>query len=195
MMVLEKMSAIIAGSMLVGVGINFFLIPYHLLDGGMIGIGLIIHYYLGLPTGLGVILSSIPLYIYAWYYEKKLFLNSLHGLLFSSLCIDIFSEAVIGWNLPIFVSAIIGGGLIGLGIGLMLRYGTSTGGTDMLAQIITRKSGFNVGVLIFFIDGCVLLFGLSVVGLSVFLYSFLTILMVALLTSVTVMRTDGIGGI
>ncbi|KQU25966.1 YitT family protein [Peribacillus butanolivorans] len=186
---IEKMAAIIAGSMLVGVGINFFLIPYHLLDGGMIGIGLIFHYYIGLPTGLGVILSSIPLYIYAWYFEKKLFVNSLHGLLFSSLCIDIFSEAVIEWNLPVYVSAIIGGGLIGLGIGLMLRYGTSTGGTDMLAQILSRKSGLNVGLLIFFIDGCVLLFGLSVVGISIFIYSFLTIIAVALLTSVTVMRT------
>lgn len=189
MMIMEKMAAIIAGSLLVGVGINFFLIPYHLLDGGMIGIGLIIHYFLGLPTGLGVILSSIPLYIYAWYYEKKLFLNSLHGLLFSSLCIDIFSEAVIDWNLPIYISAIIGGGLIGLGVGLMLRYGTSTGGTDMLAQIISRKSGLNAGVLIFFIDGCVLLFGLSVVDWAVFFYSFLTIIAVATLTSVTVMRT------
>ncbi|WP_407407552.1 YitT family protein [Peribacillus sp.] len=189
MMIIEKMAAILAGSLLVGVGINFFLIPYHLLDGGMIGIGLIIHYFLGLPTGLGVILSSIPLYIYAWYYEKKLFLNSLHGLLFSSLCIDIFSEAVIDWNLPIYISAIIGGGLIGLGIGLMLRYGTSTGGTDMLAQIISRKSGLNAGMLIFFIDGCVLIVGLSVVDLTVFFYSFLTIIAVAMLTSVTVMRT------
>ncbi|MFJ7638958.1 YitT family protein [Peribacillus sp. NPDC097206] len=189
MMIIEKMAAIMAGSLLVGVGINFFLIPYHLLDGGMIGIGLIIHYFLGLPTGLGVILSSIPLYIYAWYYEKKLFLNSLHGLLFSSLCIDIFSEAVIDWNLPIYISAIIGGGLIGLGIGLMLRYGTSTGGTDMLAQIISRKSGLNAGMLIFFIDGCVLIVGLSVVDLTVFFYSFLTIIAVAMLTSVTVMRT------
>ncbi len=188
-MIIEKMAAILAGSLLVGVGINFFLIPYHLLDGGMIGIGLIIHYFLGLPTGLGVILSSIPLYIYAWYYEKKLFLNSLHGLLFSSLCIDIFSEAVIDWNLPIYISAIIGGGLIGLGIGLMLRYGTSTGGTDMLAQIISRKSGLNAGMLIFFIDGCVLIVGLSVVDLTVFFYSFLTIIAVAMLTSVTVMRT------
>ncbi|MGE7780834.1 YitT family protein [Peribacillus sp. NPDC097264] len=189
MMIIEKMAAIMAGSLLVGVGINFFLIPYHLLDGGMIGIGLIIHYFLGLPTGLGVILSSVPLYIYAWYYEKKLFLNSLHGLLFSSLCIDIFSEAVIDWNLPIYISAIIGGGLIGLGIGLMLRYGTSTGGTDMLAQIISRKSGLNAGMLIFFIDGCVLIVGLSVVDLTVFFYSFLTIIAVAMLTSVTVMRT------
>jgi uncharacterized membrane-anchored protein YitT (DUF2179 family) len=188
MTIMEKMAAIIAGSMLVGVGINFFLIPHHLLDGGMIGIGLIIHYYLGIPTGLGVILSSIPLYIYAWFFEKKLFLNSFHGLLFSSLCIDIFSESVIGWNLPVYVSAIIGGGLIGLGIGLMLRYGTSTGGTDMLAQILSRKSRINVGFLIFFIDGCVLLFGLGVVGVSVFFYSFLTIVAVALLTSVTVMR-------
>ncbi|MGE7604135.1 YitT family protein [Peribacillus sp. NPDC097675] len=189
MIIMEKMAAIMAGSLLVGVGINFFLIPYHLLDGGMIGIGLIIHYFLGLPTGLGVILSSIPLYIYAWYYEKKLFLNSLHGLLFSSLCIDIFSEAVIEWNIPIFISAIIGGGLIGLGVGLMLRYGTSTGGTDMLAQIISSKSGLNAGVLIFFIDGCVLLVGLSVVDWAIFFYSFLTITAVAMLTSVTVMRT------
>ncbi|MCK1993037.1 YitT family protein [Peribacillus muralis] len=189
MIIMERVAAVLAGSMLVGVGINFFLIPYQLMDGGMIGIGLIFHYYIGLPTGLGIILSSIPLYLYAWHFEKKLFLNSLHGLLFSSLCIDIFSDAITGWNLPIYVSAVIGGALIGLGIGLMLRYGTSTGGTDMLAQIISRKSGINVGLLIFFIDGCVLLFGLSVVDTSVFFYSFLTIITVAMLTSVTVMRT------
>lgn len=189
MAILEKMAAILAGSMLVGVGINFFLTPFHLLDGGMIGIGLIFHYYMGIPTGLAIILSSIPLYIYAWYHEKNLFFNSLHGLLFSSLCIDIFSDATVGWNLPISISALIGGGLIGLGIGLMLRYGTSTGGTDMIAQIISRKREINIGLLIFSIDGCVLLMGLKVIGIPIFFYSFLTIISVALLTSVTMMRT------
>lgn len=82
MKIIEKMAAIIAGSMLVGVGINFFLIPYHLLDGGMIGIGLIFHYYIGLPTGLGVILSSIPLYIYAWYFEKNYLLTACMAYFF-----------------------------------------------------------------------------------------------------------------
>ena len=46
------MSAILIGSLLLGIGINGFLVPHHLLDGGITGLALIIHYYFGFPTGL-----------------------------------------------------------------------------------------------------------------------------------------------
>ena len=81
----EKAMAIFFGSLLLGIGINGFLVPHHLLDGGIIGIGLIIHYYYGWPTGLTMIILSIPLYCLAWFYDRQFFYNSLHGLIFSSL--------------------------------------------------------------------------------------------------------------
>ncbi|WP_409304489.1 YitT family protein [Peribacillus sp. SCS-155] len=189
---LEKIAAILVGSLLLGIGVNFFLAPYRLMDGGLVGLGLLIHYHFGFPVGLSMICISIPLYIYAWNYGKSLFFHSLHGLLISSFCIDLFSEFKVYWELPIYISAIIGGILIGLGVGLMLRYETSTGGTDMLAQILAERTAINVGVLIFIIDGCIIISGLKIVGLNIFLYSCLTILTVGIFTSITVMKNGNV---
>ncbi|WP_353618689.1 YitT family protein [Bacillus sp. ISL-37] len=166
------------------------MVPHHLLDGGMIGIGLIIHYFYGWPTGLTMIFLSIPLYVLAWILERKYFFHSLHGLLVSSLFIDLFAPVEQGLQLGIFSSAIIGGLLVGCGIGLMLRYETSTGGTDLLAQLIHKFSSLNVGILIFLIDGLVVLSGLKVIGMEKFIYSLLTITCVGLMTSLCVIKRE-----
>ncbi|WP_370873481.1 YitT family protein [Peribacillus cavernae] len=173
------------GSLSVGIGVNFFLAPYHLLDGGLIGIALLMHYHFGSPIGLMIIIISIPLYIYVWSFERMYFVRSVHGLLFSSLCIDLFSNVETDWKLPVLVSAILGGIIIGLGVGLMLRYETSTGGTDLLAQIISSKTAINVGILILVIDGSIILSGIGIVGVRAFFYSSLTIMIVGILTSLT----------
>nr|WP_285289092.1 YitT family protein [Bacillus sp. ISL-47] len=182
------MIAILLGSFLLGIGINGFLVPHHLLDGGIIGIGLILHYYYELPTGLSMIVLSIPLYVLAWFYEKKYFYYSLHGLLISSLTIDLLSYLRGRFDLAVLPSAIIGGCLVGFGIGLMLRYETSTGGTDLLAQLMTKLIPINIGALIFAIDGLVILSGLKIVGMEKFLYSFITIMFVGAMTSLTVIK-------
>jgi uncharacterized membrane-anchored protein YitT (DUF2179 family) len=185
-----KILAVLVGSMLLGIGVNGFLVPHHLLDGGMIGIGLIMHYFYGWPTGLTMIFLSIPLYVLAWILERKYFFHSLHGLLVSSLFIDLFAPVEQGLQLGIFSSAIIGGLLVGCGIGLMLRYETSTGGTDLLAQLIHKFSSLNVGILIFLIDGLVVLSGLKVIGMEKFIYSLLTITCVGLMTSLCVIKRE-----
>ncbi|WP_404358138.1 YitT family protein [Cytobacillus firmus] len=184
----EKLLVTLIGSLLLGIGINGFLVPHHLLDGGIIGIGLILHYYYEFPTGLSMIVLSIPLYVLAWFYEKKYFFYSLHGLLISSFIIDLLSEIRGNFELSILPSSILGGCLVGLGIGLMLRYETSTGGTDLLAQLMTKLLPINIGALIFAIDGLVILSGLKIVGIEKFLYSFITILFVGAMTSLTVIK-------
>lgn len=186
----EKAMAIFFGSLLLGIGINGFLVPHHLLDGGIIGIGLIIHYYYGWPTGLSMILLSIPLYLLAWFYDRQFFYNSLHGLIVSSLFIDILKMFDDEFQLSIGLSSIVGGVLVGCGIGLMLRYKTSTGGTDLLAQLLGKIIPFNVGVLIFFIDGIVVISGIKIIGMEKFLFSFITILFVGIMTSLTMMKSE-----
>jgi uncharacterized membrane-anchored protein YitT (DUF2179 family) len=185
-----KILAVLVGSILLGVGVNGFLVPHHLLDGGMIGIGLIIHYFYGFPTGLTMILLSIPLYVLAWILERKYFFHSLNGLLVSSFFIDLFAPVEKGIHIGIFPSAILGGILVGCGIGLMLRYETSTGGTDLLAQLVHKFFPVNVGILIFLIDGIVVLSGLKIIGMEKFIYSLLTITCVGLMTSLCVIKRD-----
>lgn len=184
----QKILAMLIGSLLLSLGVNGFLVPYHLLDGGVIGLGLIIHYFYGWPTGLCIIFLSLPLYVLAWFFERRYFFYSLHGLIISSFCIDLFSFVNGTFHLSILPSTIIGGLLVGVGIGLMLRHETSTGGTDLLAQLLTKFTSINVGIIIFLIDGLVITSGIKVVGLEKFFYSFLTILCVGLMTTLTATR-------
>jgi uncharacterized membrane-anchored protein YitT (DUF2179 family) len=185
---LQKIIAVVAGSLLIGVGINAFLVPYHLLDGGIIGISLIIKYVWEYPPGLMIILLSIPLYLYAWFYFRLYFYNSLHGLLTSSFFIDFLHPLRYWEHPPIFLSSLIGGFLVGTGIGMMLQVETSTGGTDLLAQFISKATQLNVGVVIFVIDGIVILVGGYIIGANSLFYSAIAITAVGITTSFLTMN-------
>jgi uncharacterized membrane-anchored protein YitT (DUF2179 family) len=67
MLFITKFTAIIIGSLFLAVGINFFLVPFKVIDGGVIGLALIAKYMWGLKTGLTIIFCSIPIYIVAWF--------------------------------------------------------------------------------------------------------------------------------
>ncbi|MGG1571908.1 YitT family protein [Fictibacillus sp. NRS-1165] len=180
---LAKMAAVFIGSFLMGIGINVFILPFHLLDGGIIGIGLLLKYVWGFKVGMTIILLSVPIYFLAWKFDRRSFVNSIHGMLVSSFIIDLLLPLKGSIHLPVMESAVIGGLLIGTGIGIMLRYDTSTGGTDLLALFISKRSSLNVGVIIFIIDAAVIVSGLYFIGEGMFFYSLITILSVAFATS------------
>ncbi|QED49334.1 YitT family protein [Cytobacillus dafuensis] len=174
---------IFIGSLLLGIGINGFLVPHRLLDGGITGIALIIHYYLDFPTGLCMFLISLPLSFYAWYRERDYFYNSIIGLIVAAAFIDWLAPIRTQFILPILPSVLLGGTLIGVGIGIMLRYQTSTGGTDLLAQFISKAFSINIGVIILMIDGIITAAAYGILGVQVFLFSCLTIAVIGLVTS------------
>jgi uncharacterized membrane-anchored protein YitT (DUF2179 family) len=174
---------IIIGSILISLGINYFLVPYKVLDGGIIGIGLIVNYLWGLKAGLMIIIFSIPIFFIAWFGYRDYFYNSLHGMVISSFFIDILNPIHTFFRIEAVLSSIIGGILVGLGIGLMLKYKTSTGGTDLVAQFISDKTGINVGILIFIIDAIVILSGGLLFSTETLLLSIITILFVGITTS------------
>ncbi|EIT85991.1 hypothetical protein A374_09149 [Fictibacillus macauensis ZFHKF-1] len=178
-----KILAITTGSFLMAVGINVFILPFHLLDGGILGIGLLFQYAFGINVGATIVLLSLPIYLYAWKYERYFFINGIHGMLISSLFIDLLFPLKGLFHLPVLESAILGGLFIGTGIGIMLRQKASTGGTDLLALFIARKASLNVGIIIFVMDCLVIGTGVYVTGPSLFMYSMVTILSVALATS------------
>ncbi|WP_342598534.1 YitT family protein [Psychrobacillus sp. FSL H8-0483] len=179
----KKSIVIVIGSILISLGINLFLVPYKVLDGGIIGIGLILNYLWGLKAGLTIIVLSIPIFIIAWVSYRDYFYNSLHGMIISSLFIDFLktNDSLFLIN-PVY-SSILGGVLVGSGIGLMLRFRTSTGGTDLIAQFLCDKTGINVGILIFFIDSFVILLGGILLSTDTLFLSVITIMFVALTTS------------
>ncbi len=183
-----KALAILIGSIFLSIGINFFLVPFHILDGGLIGIGLIFKYILGVKAGLTIIIFSLPIFTLAWFKYRRYFYNSLHGLLISSFMIDLLQPLRYYFlsliHIEAFVSAIIGGILIGIGIGIMLRYETSTGGTDLLAQFFSKLFSINVGIVIFLIDMLVIGLGGILLSSETFLLSIVSITAVGVTTSI-----------
>jgi uncharacterized membrane-anchored protein YitT (DUF2179 family) len=185
---LRKIAAIVAGSVLIAVGINFFLIPLRLLDGGVIGIALIINYLYKLKVGLVMLLCSIPIFILAWFYKLRSTLYySINGLLFSSYMIDLLEPYqyyflyYVDWT-P-FTRSVIGGAVIGTGLGIMLRHDCSTGGMDLLAKFITKYVPINVGILILIMDAIIISIGKLLLPEDTFLLSFITIIAGGIATS------------
>ncbi|WP_409294704.1 YitT family protein [Peribacillus sp. SCS-26] len=188
---IQRIIAILVGSILLSLGINMFLVPYNVLDGGVIGLGLILHYLWSLKAGVSIIVLSIPIFILAWFKYREYFYSSMQGMFISSLFIDLFQTGqLLSFQIEPAISSIIGGVLVGTGIGLMLRYGTSTGGTDLLAQMISVWSGVNVGISIFIIDSAVISLGGILISAETFLLSVITVLSVGLTTSLLTWRKD-----
>ncbi|RKN85192.1 YitT family protein [Paenibacillus ginsengarvi] len=178
MQIALQMAAVLFGSSLLAFGVDAFLSPYHLIDGGMIGIGLLLNYHYGLLPGLAVLVISAPVFACVLFYDKTLLLNALNGLLVSSLLIDLFAPASDWFRLGILPHTIIGGWLIGMGVGVMLAYRTNSGGSDLIGQLLSDRTGVPAAVFILLFDLAVLLAGLAVIGPVRTLYSMLAIVIV-----------------
>ncbi|RFB14968.1 hypothetical protein DZB84_13740 [Bacillus sp. HNG] len=179
-----KAVAILVGSITIAMGINLFLIPNKVLDGGIIGLGLIISYLFHTNAGFSIMILSIPIFAISWFKYRSYFFNSLHGMLLSSFFIDLFHNFnQIRLHISPILSSFTGGILIGFGIGFMLRYQTSTGGTDLLAQFLSDIVKMNVGIIILIIDIFVICLGGLFVSTETFFLSALTILAGGITTS------------
>ncbi|AMM95337.1 YitT family protein [Peribacillus simplex] len=184
----QKAVAVSVGSFMMGIGINGFLVPHHLIDGGVIGIALILHYFYGFQTGISMLILSFPLFLYAWHYERPFFYSSIHGLLLTSLFMDWLNPLKKVFSISILASSLIGGAIIGVAIGLMLRYETSSGGTDMLAKIISKSTSIDIALAIILIDTLIISAAAFTLDIEIFLFSCVTIFTIGLITSLMKVR-------
>ncbi|RED54594.1 YitT family protein [Cohnella lupini] len=178
MLSLRKILAIIIGCLLISFGIDFFLMPIKVLDGGFIGVALISNYLFGYKVGLVLILCSLPVFIYTWIKDKAMFFHSLFGMIFLSYFIDFFDPyypfGQIINDYP-FYASVAGGILIGIGFGILLRNDTSTGGIDLVAKLLAGKLKINVGFLIIIMDALVVIIGGLIFSADTFFLSIATI--------------------
>jgi len=179
----KKGLVIIIGSVFLATGINVFLAPNKILDGGFIGVSLIFNYLFKLKIGLMILVLSVPIFWIAWFKNRTYFYNSLHGLMISSFLIDLFKPLRFLIDMNAMFSSFIGGFLVGLGTGLMLRFEISTSGTDLLALFLSKKIGINVGIIIFAIDSVVITMGGLLISGHTFMLSIITITAVGITTS------------
>ncbi|MEC1177238.1 YitT family protein [Metasolibacillus meyeri] len=184
----KKALALIIGSIFLSLGINLFLVPHKILDGGTVGIGLIANYLWGFNTGLIIIILSIPIFIFAWFHYRNYFYNSLHGMILSAFFIDFLSPVNHLIEIEAIYSAILGGIFVGIGMGLLLHFQTSTGGTDFIAQFLYARTGINVGIYILLIDSVVIILGGLLLSSETFYLSIITLLFIGLTTTLLTSR-------
>jgi uncharacterized membrane-anchored protein YitT (DUF2179 family) len=141
------------GAFLAAVSIRIFLLPNQLIDGGIIGVTLILGRLFGESyLSYFLVLLNLPFMYLAYRFIRKTFvLHMIMAVIFFALFLKILE------NVPVFVGdpieiIVIGGAILGIGAGLIIRNGGCTDGTEILAILINRKKGFTVGQVILFIN-------------------------------------------
>lgn len=172
---MKKLFVLLLSSVCIGIGINLFLLPHQLINGGVFGISLLINYIWDLRIGHMLIALNVPIYLLSLFFDKTYFINAIIGLAFTSSIIDWLAPLNGLLHLPVMIHAILGGFIIGIGVGLMLRLHTSPGGADLLALLISKSTGMNPGIVIFILDALIIVTGILVLKDITLLYSFITI--------------------
>ncbi|WP_160720943.1 YitT family protein [Bacillus sp. USDA818B3_A] len=180
---LKKLAVIGFGSTMISIGINMFILPFHLINGGIFGISLLLNYLWGVKTGLMFILLNIPIYLFALKKDPIYFYNGLMGAVISGCMMELFLPLNGTIQLPIISSVIIGAIIIGVGVGVMLRNHISPGGMDLLALMIAKWTKVNVGVIMVTMDAVIILTGLFLVKDARLLYSLLIISIIGMLAT------------
>ncbi len=151
---------VILGCSILAFGVVFFIIPFHIVPGGVFGISILVNQLTGFPVGAIALCINIPLFIWGIKVLGAQFgFKTFMAIILSSTFIDLLTHFSGGKGLTddILVSAMFGGVFIGVGIALAIRADATTGGTDIIAQIISRYTRIPVGQLFLVIDGIIVL--------------------------------------
>lgn len=161
---------VVLGAVLTAVGLQYFLLPNHLLDGGVTGISILGAYLSGIPFGLFLLVLNIP-FVYLGYkkFGREFALYSCLGIV--TLAALTFVHIEHGFTDVPILAAIFGGMFVGIGVGLVIRYGGVIDGLDTVAVLIDRVTVFSTGEAIMAINGLIITAAGFVFGWENALYS------------------------
>lgn len=167
---------IIFGTILYAAGISLFLDPNNLAPGGLVGVSVILSRVLSVSTGTLYFILNIPIVLLGiWKFGVKFMASTAAVIIMNSMLTDFFAEFDAITTEPI-LAALAGGIMIGAGIGIIFRAGTTTGGMDIVIKVIkTKYKHIKTGVLFFTID-------MIIVAVSGFVFGDFNIAMYALIS-------------
>ncbi len=170
---------IVVGSILMALAYPMFLIPLKIVPGGVTGLSIILHYTINVPVGITSFILNIPLLIMGYMLLGKTFaFRTIIGMTFSNLLIDFFTYIM---KVPqitdnMLLGSIFGGVVLGLGLGIIFSGNASTGGTDVIGQIVRKYTNHTAGMGIMAIDFFVIsLAGIVFKSFEMSLYGYLTL--------------------
>lgn len=179
------------GTTLLALAINLFFDCLAMVTGGVTGIGIILNHSINVSVAIANLILNIPLFIIGFFIiGKKFGIKSLYSTFFLSFALT-FTRNIAGIYLgyikepniinplvnDLLLASIFGGALSGLGLGIVLRYGATTGGTDLAASILHKFfKHISVATFLFFLDGLIILAGIFILGnIKISLYGIIAI--------------------
>lgn len=188
----KNMIIIILGCLIMAIGTSVFLLPNKFSTGGVTGIATILYYLFKIPLGTINIIINIPILIFTFYrLGKRILANSIIGAVLYSIFIDLLDKIPI-LTTDEFLSSLYGGIFLGIGTGLVLNANASTGGTELISNII-KTYNFNIktSTLIMAIDSAIVLLNVIIFKeIEIGLYSAIAIIIMGKVIDIIVEGTN-----
>ncbi len=167
------------GLLISSLAFNIFLLPYHIVVGGISGISMLLNHLLGINSALSILVIFMFLYIIGCIFLNKenMVKTFIVSLLFP-LFIYLTSLFIIKIDLSIdnrFLAGIMGGVTFGFGLGLVYHEGYNTGGMDIIVELLNKYFHFNDIYTKLVIDSLIAIIGSFIFGFETLIYSLITI--------------------
>lgn len=178
------------GLFLASFSFNLFLAPYNLVAGGVSGLALVIHQVFQIEESAFIMVANIILLGFSFLFlgrekTKNTILGSLLFPIFIRITNPIVSYIHIQ-ELELIVIAVLGGLLSGIGYGIIFKSGFTSGGTDILNQIIEKYLHIPISNSILIVDGIITLCGGIVFGIPIMIYSLISLVLISIFSHKTI---------
>lgn len=157
--------ALTFGIVLAALSLESFLVPNLILDGGVTGVSMILSQLTPLPLSLFILVLNIP-FVYIGYKNlgSRFLVKAIYSMLMFSIVLSLFHN-IPEFTEDILLATVFGGLFLGLGVGLVIRFGGCLDGTESVAMVLSRKTSLSVGQV-------VLIFNLFIYTLAGFIFGF-----------------------
>jgi len=162
--IIQRAFLITIGAILMSIGLEIFLVPNNVIDGGITGISIMLSYTTGWKLGIFIFLLNLPFFFIGYKQIGKTFaISTLYGIIILSISTSLL-HPVSAFTQDILLASIFGGMILGVGIGIVIRYGGSLDGTEIMAILASKKLPFSVGEIVMF-------FNIFILGSAGFVFS------------------------
>lgn len=162
------------GAVIAAFALETFLIPNTILDGGVTGISIIVSKLCKIPLSYLIVILNIP-FIYVGYKNlgKSFLFRTIYGIVLFSVMLEVFGgfDAVTD---EVLLATVFGGALLGIGVGLIIRFGGCIDGTESVAIVISKKTNMSVGQVVMIFNVIIYSVAGIIFGLDRAMYSLLT---------------------
>ncbi|MFT9486486.1 MAG: YitT family protein [Tepidibacillus sp.] len=172
---LKNLFFIAIGAFIFAFGLNYFTIANRLSEGGFTGISLLLNYIFGWSPSVVILILNIPLFIIGW---MKLGRNSMIYTIIATVLVSLFLWLTEDFREPVLdllLASLYAGVSVGVGLGIIFRYGGTTGGADIIARLAHKYFGWGMGRTMFIFDAFVIAASYFYIGREKAMYTLVAV--------------------